>query len=152
VKVAEEKEGVAEIAERLPTLCVSWRTKGQQLLVHANRLFESAFQMRRIPVCPKCVCLLLQPFSVLIAMISSHEFGMSRKGRLTRTCPVATLQALRQNSEPSARSGTSWVDWNSCRGRCDKGGGNTAHAVQWDEKREGRTRSFAADYDYVHEP
>jgi hypothetical protein len=26
-----------------------------------------------------------------------------------------------------------------------------ARGVQWDEKREGRTRSLAADYDYIHE-
>jgi hypothetical protein len=53
------KESAAEIADRLPTLCVSWRTKGQQLLVLANRLFESAGEMRRIPVCPESICLLL---------------------------------------------------------------------------------------------
>jgi hypothetical protein len=28
---------------------------------------------------------------------------------------------------------------------------DTARVVQWDEKREGRTRNLAADYDYVHE-
>jgi hypothetical protein len=27
---------------------------------------------------------------------------------------------------------------------------DTARAVQWDEKREGRTRNLAANYDYVH--
>jgi hypothetical protein len=71
--VGEEKKSAAEIADRLPTLCVSWRTKGQQLLVRANRLFESADEMRRIPVCPKCVCQLFESFSVPVAMISSHE-------------------------------------------------------------------------------
>jgi hypothetical protein len=89
---------------------------------------------------------------MLIAIISSHELDMSRKGRLTQTCPVATLQARRQQSQPYSRSGTSWVGSNSCRGRSDTGGGNTARAVQWDEKREGRTRILAADYDYVHGP
>jgi hypothetical protein len=29
---------------------------------------------------------------------------------------------------------------------------DAAHGVQWDEKRENRTRSLAAEYDYVHEP
>jgi hypothetical protein len=29
---------------------------------------------------------------------------------------------------------------------------DTARAVQWGEKREGRTRDLATDYDYVHEP
>jgi hypothetical protein len=79
VIVAEAPESVTEIADRLPTLCVSWRTKGQQLLVHANHLFKGAGEMRHIPVCPKCVCLLLQPFSVPIAMISSNEFGMAER-------------------------------------------------------------------------
>jgi hypothetical protein len=27
---------------------------------------------------------------------------------------------------------------------------DTARGVQWDKKREGRTRNLAADYDYVH--
>jgi hypothetical protein len=27
---------------------------------------------------------------------------------------------------------------------------NTARRVQWDKKREGRTRNLAAGYDYVH--
>jgi hypothetical protein len=71
-------------------------------------------------------------------MISSHEFDMSRKCRLTRTCPVATLQGLHGNPELSSRSETSWVGWNT-------------RAVQWDEKREGRTRNLAVNYDYVHE-
>jgi hypothetical protein len=98
--------------------------------------------MRRIPVCPKSIRQLLQSFSVPITMISSHELDMSRKGRLTRTCLVATLQGLRVKSEPSAQPGTSWVGWNSCWKICDKGGGNTARGVQWDEKRESRTRSL----------
>jgi hypothetical protein len=29
---------------------------------------------------------------------------------------------------------------------------DTARGVQWDEKREDRTRNLAADYDNVHEP
>jgi hypothetical protein len=109
VMVAEAPESVAEIADCLPALCVSWRTKGQQLLVVVNRLFESAGEMRRIPVFPESIRQLFQPFSVPIAMISSHQFDMSRQGRLTRTCPVATLQELHEETGSSSRSGTSWV-------------------------------------------
>jgi hypothetical protein len=55
-------------------------------------------------------------------MISSHELRMPRKGRLTRTCLVATFPALRQNPEPSSRSGTSRVGRNTFWGKCEKAG------------------------------
>jgi hypothetical protein len=39
---AGPSESVAKIADRLPTLFVSWRPKLQKALIYADRFFESA--------------------------------------------------------------------------------------------------------------
>jgi hypothetical protein len=63
-------------------------------------------------------------------MISSYEFGMLRKGRLTQTWPVTTLQGLRERSEPFSQFETSWVGWNSCWGDVIRETAYTAREMQ----------------------